>query len=324
MLSARDITGLMQIMHTPCKPGADGWQVEDSIDYQASEDAASKYIKAGVKGIALSGTSDERAALLWEEKLSFTSSVVEVARKRVPIFAGATALGTKEVIRQLKAFKGIGAEGAKIGLPLWQTPTLENSIQFFADLSEAVPDMAIMVYANVQVFKSAFPTLFWEGIAKRAPAVVTTKYGGRANLLEDLRVAGHQINILPGEIEGMYQAYKMAGDRITAGWSVVSACGPEPFVAMADAIRRKDGKKMEEIRGDFKSVPSAYPPGEPERSVSYYAQASKARTNAAGFINVGPSRAPYRDLPDEWREKAEAAGRAVAELRKKYVKIPTT
>ena len=40
------------------------------------------------------------------------------------------------------------AEGAFVGLPLWQTPTIENSVRFLTDLSEAVPEMPIMVYVN--------------------------------------------------------------------------------------------------------------------------------------------------------------------------------
>ncbi len=95
--------------------------------------------------------------------------------KLVGVFAGATALGTKEVVRQMRAFKEMGAEGAFLGLPLWQTPTLENSVRYFADLGEAVPDMPILVYANAWVFKWGFPPEFWEGLALRAPTVVACK-----------------------------------------------------------------------------------------------------------------------------------------------------
>jgi len=45
--------------------------------------------------------------------------------------------------------------------------------------------------------------------------------------LENIRVAGHQINFLPGQ-NNIYPAYKMARTKITAGWSTSAAMGPEP------------------------------------------------------------------------------------------------
>lgn len=89
-------------------------------------------IRDDIGGIALNGTTGECAALLWEEKTGFVDTVVQVARGRVPIFAGATSLGTKETIRQMRALKDIGANGAFIGLPLWQTPIIEDSVRWFA------------------------------------------------------------------------------------------------------------------------------------------------------------------------------------------------
>jgi hypothetical protein len=76
-----------------------------------------------------------------------------------------------------------------------------------------------MVYATARFFKSTFPTSFWAGVAKKAPTVVVTKMSySHANLLEDLRVAGHRINFMPGEA-AIFAAYKMARPRITTIWS---------------------------------------------------------------------------------------------------------
>jgi trans-o-hydroxybenzylidenepyruvate hydratase-aldolase len=40
----------------------------------------------------------------------------------------------------------------------------------------------------------------------------------------------------------------------------------------------------------------------------------KIRCNAAGYIKAGPIRAPYEDIPDDWRVLSEASGKAWAEL----------
>jgi trans-o-hydroxybenzylidenepyruvate hydratase-aldolase len=305
---------------TPCKEGAQGWDTNASVDLDEAARMVEKLIQAGIGSIAACGTTGECAALLWEEKRDFVDTVVQVNRKRVPVFAGATALGTKEVVRQMKGLRDVGADGTFVGLPLWQTPTLENSVEFFADLSEAVPDMPVMIYSNSMFFKSNFPTPFWQGVAKKAPTMVTTKVTyGIGTLLDDIRVAGHQINFMPGQTK-TYAAYKMARTRITALWSTSAAMGPEPVVALMNAILGDDEKRVDQIWEDMRTVPPFFPPGHAEEFPRYNAQSEKWRFNASGYVNCGPSRAPYRDLPDHWKEQGKLHARGWGELRKKYMK----
>ena len=85
-------------------------------------------IKPGVTGLGLFGTTGEGHSLLWEEKLRCAETAVEAAAGRVQIFGGVTALGTREVIRQMRGLRDVGVQGALVGLPLWQTPTVENAV----------------------------------------------------------------------------------------------------------------------------------------------------------------------------------------------------
>ncbi len=320
MLTRDDIRGVYAMPATPCKEGQDSWQHTDSIDLDESAHMVDKLAQGGVAGIALCGTTGECAALLWEEKVKFVDVAVQANRKRAQIFAGVTALGTKEIIRQMKGLKDIGADGAFVGLPLWQTPTLENSVRFFADLSEAVPDMPVMVYSNAMFFKSMFPTAFWAGVAKNAPTVVTNKIAYPiGQLLDDIKVAGHQIRFLPGE-RMVYTGYKLAPDHVKAIWSTAAAMGPEPVVALMNAMLKGDNARVDQIWEDIDSIPHfIHDRGEFPK---YNAQSEKWRFNATGFINYGPSRAPYYDLPDPWKRAAEAEAKAWIELRRKYSQVP--
>jgi hypothetical protein len=63
-----------------------------------------------------------------------------------------------------------------------------------------------------------------------------------------------------------------------------------------------------------------FPPGRAEEFAKYNAQAEKWRFNISGYIQCGASRAPYRDLPDQWKRQAELHAKGWAELRKKYIK----
>ncbi len=321
MLTARDIKGVCVMGPTPCKEGAGGWDATDSVDYDEAARMTESWISAGAGALAACGTTGGGPALLWEEKQRFIDTMVQTNRGRVPVFAGATALGTKEVVRQMRGLKDVGADGAFLGLPLWQTPTLENSVQFFADLAEAVPDMPIMVYSNSMFFKSTFPTEFWEGIAKKAPTVITNKIVySLDHLLDDIAVAGHQINFLPSQRD-ILKAWKMTretGKPVTACWSTAAAMGPEPYVALFEAMEQNDEARVDQIFEEILAVPHHIPEGQRAHFPEYNAQVENVAYNASGKIKAGPMRAPYRDLPADWVRQGEIHGKAWAELSKRY------
>ena len=45
MLTAKDISGVDAMVPTPCKDGADGWDVEDSVDLEETERMVSNLIR---------------------------------------------------------------------------------------------------------------------------------------------------------------------------------------------------------------------------------------------------------------------------------------
>jgi trans-o-hydroxybenzylidenepyruvate hydratase-aldolase len=323
MLTRDDVRGVYALPPTPCKEGAGGWDVADSVDLDETARLVENLIAAGVGGIGVCGTTGENAALLWDEKRDYVDTVVQVARHRVPIVAGATALGTKEVVRQMRGLKDVGADAVLVGLPLWQTPTPENSVQFYADLGEALPDLPIMIYANSMFFKSVFPTEFWAAVARQAPTVVMCKVSyGIAHLAEDLAVAGERINFVVGHT-ALHAAYEKVGTRITACWATAAGMGPEPIIALMDAVLRDDQARAREIQADLDTLPPMLPPGAEfyKEFPKYNAQVVKVRSNAAGWAKFGPFRAPYRDLPDGWQAHLESEAHAWRDLRKKYAGV---
>lgn len=323
MLSRNEIRGICALPATPCKEGAGGYDAPDSVDLVETADLIEKLIAAGVGSIGFAGTTGECAALLREEKRALAEVAVQVARKRLPIIVGATALGTKETVQQMRGLKEVGVDAVLLGLPLWQTPTLENSVQFFADLGEAVPDLPIMVYANSMYFKSVFPTEFWAGLARKAPTVIACKVAyGVEHIVEDLDVAEKQINFVVGE-SGLYEAYQKAGTRITAGWATSAGMGPEPVVALMEAILNDDRARADAVYADLRALPPTFPPGIDFRVEfpKYNAQVAKYLSNLAGFANFGPFRAPYCDLPDTYRTQLDSVAQARKELRQKYLRV---
>ena len=324
MLSVDDISGVYVLPPTPCLPDAGGWDAVDSVDLDETARMTGWLIKPGVTGLGLFGTTGEGHSLLWPEKLRCAETVVEAAAGRVQIFGGVTALGTREVIRQMRGLRAVGVHGALVGLPLWQTPTLENAIGFFADLSAAVPDMAVMVYSNSWYFKFDFPLEFWRGLAAHAPTVVAAKVThGFRNYRDEVDAVGDRINMMPGD-PGIFRAWDLVGSALSAVWSTQAALGPEPVVALLAAIRAGEAERVREIIADFRAVPPYAPPGamanrdHTDDFARYNTQVAKWRLNASGLIAAGPMRPPYTDLPEEWKRQVELEVEAFAALRARY------
>jgi dihydrodipicolinate synthase/N-acetylneuraminate lyase len=315
MLTAADVTGLLALPPSPLAARGEELTEEYSLDLDEATRLADQMIRDGVSAIGLCGTTGECATLLWDEKVALYSAVIDAVAGRVPVWCGTTALGTREVVREMRAVKDLGAAAAFVGLPLWQTPTMDNAVGFFADLAEAVPDLPVMVYANRFFFKFDFPVEFWARIAAEAPTVIATKVGFPLTQ-EHLDVAGKQVNFMTGEGTIGLQ-YRMAPESVTAAWATSAAMGPEPWVAFLDAHAAGDTAAAEAALADIEGVPLPIPDfGDFDK---YNIQLEKARINAAGYTRCGPPRAPYRDLPPDWAQAAETNGTAWAAMRAKYV-----
>ncbi|MYB23980.1 MAG: aldolase [Acidimicrobiia bacterium] len=324
MLTSEDIRGVYVLPPTPCLPDAGGWDAVDSVDLDETARMTDWLIGPGVTGLGLFGTTGEGHSLLWEEKLRCAACVVEASAGRAQIFAGVTALGTREVIRQMRGLQAVGVDGALVGLPLWQTPTVDNAVGFYADLAAAVPDMAVMVYSNSWYFKFDFPLEFWSGLVARAPTVVAAKVThGFGRYREEVEATDGRIKMMPGD-PGIFMAWDLIGSAIDAVWSTQAALGPEPVVALLAAIRSGDADRVGEIIADFRAVPSYAPPGamanrdHTDDFARYNTQVAKWRLNASGLIAAGPMRPPYTDLPESWKRQVELEVAGFAALRAKY------
>ena len=315
MLAAHDITGLMALPATPLRDGADPFGPASTVDLDEAARAVGQLVVDGASSIGLCGTTGECATLTWAEKREFYATARDAVDGRVPVFAGTTTLGTRDTVEQMRAVRDLGLAGAFVGLPLWQTPTVENAVQFHADLSKAVPDLPVLVYANGFFFKFAYPLEFWEGIAAKAATVVACKVGFQLTD-EIFKTAGHQVNFLHGEGGTLGNAWRKLPQSVTAGWATSAAMGPEPWVAFFAALAKGDDDECERVLTDIEAVPLPIP--DFAMFASYNIQLEKARIDAAGYMRCGPPRPPYTDFPDDWRAAAEANAKAWRELRGKY------
>jgi trans-o-hydroxybenzylidenepyruvate hydratase-aldolase len=332
--TAEDVRGAVIFAPTPATPDGSDWNVNMSVDLKRTEELYDLALNNGVAGLALCGTAGENAALLWEEKVAYVDCVVQTANKRGYVFAGATGLGTKETIRQMRALYDLGVDGAFVGLPLWQTPTIEDMNAWWKDLAEACPDIPIMIYSNSNFFKTSFTNEFWQGVGKYGKTVVTNKVSYQSNDFVADMDAAPQVQFLLMERRAYDVARQDPKERIKCAWSHDPIVTPNAL----KAFLAEDSDRFEEIQADIRTLPAptggaapATPPTTAEVTdttwltgvssdfAHYNAQQVRQQWNAQKTLpNVGPARPPYRHYPEERKAAIETWGKAKDEINKKY------
>jgi trans-o-hydroxybenzylidenepyruvate hydratase-aldolase len=327
-LRAADIKGMWAILATPAKDNASDWRADNTVDLDETARVVEALIDAGVDGLLSLGTFGECATLTWDEKRTFMSTVVETVRGRVPYFAGTTSLNTRETVRQTRAASDLGVEGTMLGPPMWCYPDLATTLQFYRDVAESCPDLAICVYANPEAFKFDFPRPFWAQISQ-VPQVVCAKIFGIAALEADLRLTKGQIRLMPVD-SNYYAAARIAPEDCTAFWSGGALCGPSVQIKLRDevAAAKKSGEwsKAKEISASIAAASARLiPNGNFAEFSKYNIGLEKARMNAAGWMKAGPCRPPYHLVPENYLAGARESGKMLAALHAQIVgELPPT
>lgn len=323
-LTVDDMVGAWAIMPVPATPDASDWRTEMTVDLDETARALEGLIAAGIDGLWTLGTLGECGALSREEKRAYIGTLVETARGRIPIFAGTTALGTRECVEQMREARDIGAAGTMCGPSMWNKPSVDVMVQFYRDIAEAVPELAICIYANPFVFKFDFPPPFWAQVAE-IPQVVCAKVPGHGTLLRDLKATKGNIRIMPIDSE-YYGAVRLAPEHSRAFWTSGSCCGPAPAIALRDFVEEA------KVSGDWSAVQALGAeldacnlPIVCYGNITMFQENNvtleKGRMNAAGWMNPGPNRAPYHVAAPQAVEFAKRGGEAWAAMHKRYEKI---
>ncbi len=325
MLCAQDLRGMYAIIATPAREGADRWDAINTVDLDESRRLVNRLLDDGVSGLIALGTTGECATLVREDYETFVDCVLATVNRRIPTFIGTSALGLHEVVRRMRFIRERGADGTLLGLPQWQPCTTEMAVKFYATISEAFPDIAVMVYANTRAFRFDFNAEFWRQVAQQAPTVTSAKYSNAKSLLAVLEASGGRVNFVPND-NAVFEFARLSPHTTTACWATAASMGPQPSIALMDAILKGDTGRAEGIAADigWANAPSDALVHNAELFASYNIQMEKVRINAAGYCNAGPIRPPYDVIPADMAEDARECGRRWARLCAKYARVAPT
>lgn len=124
-----------------------------SIDVAGTQRVVDALIRDGVDGIVALGTVGENNSLLFEEKVTLLSAIVETSAKRVPVITGVSEYDLRRAVRYGQAAKQAGADGLMLLPPMVYVPKTNELIHHFRRVAEQV-DLPIMLYNNPPAYRS--------------------------------------------------------------------------------------------------------------------------------------------------------------------------
>jgi 4-hydroxy-tetrahydrodipicolinate synthase len=119
---------------------------DGSLDEPTLRALIKRQIEAGIDFLVPCGTTGESPTLTHEEHLRVVEIVVELAKGRVPVLAGAGGYNTAEVIALARELAEIGADGILSVTPYYNKPTQEGLFQHYKAIAEAIT-LPIVVYS---------------------------------------------------------------------------------------------------------------------------------------------------------------------------------
>lgn len=315
MLLANEVRGMYAITPTPARVGADRLLAKDTVDLDETERMVNALIDDGCSGLIALGTTGECATLSQQDYEAFVSCFLDTASRRVPTFIGATSLGGHEIARRLKFLEDSGADGTLLGLPMWQPMTTESAVNFYAEVSQSFPNLAVMVYANQRAFRYPFAEDFWENVIHKAKTVIAAKVSKPRNLSALLNIVGDRVNIIPNEMV-LESFYLESPETTTACWATAGSMGPKPIIELMKAVQNKDNEAVRKLSAilAWANEPIASLVSNSDEFAFYTIQMEKSRINAAGYCSPGPVRSPYSYMPESLKRDSEECGRRWALL----------
>jgi len=309
MLSSKDLGGLMAMMPAFATDNAADIKATNTVDVDRLHKGLDRMIRDGANVIATTGSFGECHTLLLDEFKVLAHECVAVNKKRVPLFIGVTSVNSREALEKIRLVDGSGADGILLGIPYYFPSSLDNAIRLYREIGEMFPKLNIMIYHNPALHHVRLPVEAFEAITKN-PAVVAMKDSHRET---------HEFMKLQKVIKGkvahfcaqyQYAVYHELG--ASGFWSIDAWMGPWPQLALRDAVKRGDMEAAREIILDI------MPPGTVKADLSWRETASKIGVKLAGYVDPGPLRPPFLDIPPEVVEKQKKRVERWKQLCEKY------
>lgn len=220
----------------------------DTIDTKGLENLTDYLIERGITCLYPCGTTGEMMYLSVEERKLVAETVVKKAEKAVPVFVQVGAWNLKDTLELAKHAVEIGADGIGVVTPCFFALSDNALFEFYKTVAQSVPeDFPVYLYAIPQNAVNDISPSLAKRIAKACPNVIGIKYSypNMSKIQEFMKIENEKFSVLCGPDE-LYEVTVCAGGDGTVSGN--SQCIPEHYVALTDALDKKDYEKATAIQ----------------------------------------------------------------------------
>lgn len=210
---------------------------DGSIDWKALRRLVDFQIDGGVSGLVPVGTTGESPTLDGDECREVIRVVVEQARGRVPVIAGAGSNCTAEAIHYARDAKEVGAQATLQVTPYYNKPTPDGLLQHFRAVADAV-DLPLVVYNIAGRTGRNIDNPVMLELAKHPRIRAVKEASGDINQAMDLIAAKPaDFAVLSGDDNLVYPLMALGGTGVI---SVASNLAPERMSAFVRSMLAGD------------------------------------------------------------------------------------
>ena len=172
-------------------------------EYKINESGLRKLINyvidGGVHGIFVSGTAGEFWAFKPEEKREIIQIALDETKGRVPVYAGAGGITTRECVLLANIAEDCGVDAVSILTPMFISPTQEELITHYKTIAENTA-LPVILYNNVPKTGVTLTAATVEKLAEVNNIVGIKDSSGDFTLTEEYirRTKGKQFHVLIG------------------------------------------------------------------------------------------------------------------------------
>ncbi len=223
--------GLYVALVTPFKE-------DGSLHEEKLRELVGFHIEAGTHGLVPCGTTGENPAFRdWDEHFRVIEIVVEEARGRLKIIAGAGTNSTARTVANVRRLGSLGVDGALIITPYYNKPTQDGLLAHFRAVAAASPVPVVMYNVPGRTGVNMLP----ETVARLAEEQTIVALKDASGSLEQaswiVRICGDRLALLSGEDALTFPLLCVGATGVI---SVLGNVVPKDVMAMIEACERGD------------------------------------------------------------------------------------
>lgn len=242
-------------------------------------------IEKGINGLYPNGSTGEFIRLSPEERRRVVKIVVEEARGRVPVMAGAAEPNIDMIIDAAKVYRDLGCIAISVTGPYYHRVSSDSVEQFFRELVAKTP-IDLVLY-NIPQYSNEIAIATVKRLAAEFPRIVGIKDSSRdftrfLTMLREVKAARPDFSVMSGCEEVLLPAMFMGAD---GGTVAVSGIVPEALVKLCRLFAEKNWEQARELHFKLLELINLM------HTASNFPDGFRAALSTRGF-NLGKSRQP--------------------------------